>query len=205
MPYGFSMKNDNKIIWPEFEDEEAWRTIKQSVDGRERITSEALGQPIDVAALGAIRVRVTSDHKALEPMVPLGRRHAVSQSIRDFIETIEPGVHQFIPVEVTFSNGEAPTEKYYLANICNLVDAVDKANSRMKKSSYGSKFIVTGSSNAKVVLNKSAINEMALWIDSSITGMNFMSDDLYEKLQSEKCTRFDFIEAQISSVAVSTP
>jgi hypothetical protein len=205
MPYGFSMKNDNKIIWPEYEDEDVWRTIKQSVNGRERATYEAFGQPMDVAALGAVRVRITSNHTALEPMVPLGKRYAVSQSIREFIETLEPGVHQFIPLEITFRNGEAPTEKYYLVNICNLVDAVDKANSRMKKSSYGSRFIVTGSSNAKVVLKKRAIHEMSLWVDSSITGMNFMSDDLYEKLHLEKCTRFDFIQAQISSVEVSTP
>jgi hypothetical protein len=205
MPYGFSMKNDNKLIWPEFEDEEVWRTVKQSVDGRERVTSDALGHPIDVAALGTIRVKLTSDHKALEPMVPLGRRHAVSQSIRDFIEALEPDVHQFIPVEITFRNGEAPTEKYYLVNICNLVDAVDKANSRMKKSSYGSRFIVSGSSNAKVVLYNNAIQGMALWIDASIIGLNFMSDGLYEILKSEKCTRFDFIEAQINSVEVWTP
>jgi hypothetical protein len=204
MPYGFSMKLDNKIIWPEFEDEEVWRTIKQSVDGRERVTYEALGQPIDVAALGAIRVRITSNHGALEPMVPLKKRSAVSQSIRDFIETIEPGVHQFIPVEVTLSNGEAPAENYYLINICNLVDAVDQANSKMKKASYGNSFIVSGSSNAKVVLDKSAIQRMALWIDSSITGMEFMSDELYARLQTSTCTRFDFIEAQINSVEVST-
>jgi hypothetical protein len=188
------MKHDSGIVWPVFEDEDIWRTAKQTVDGRDWVIGEAKGRPIDVAALGEVRVQVTSGQTSLEPMFPLKYRHAVSKSLRDFICAIEPDVHQFISVDISLRDGSFPPEPYYLINICNRVDAVDEQHTRMSRSSYGDVFLASGS-NDRIALRDDEVNSMAIWIDARVVGWEFMSDRLHKRLKYTGCTRFDFVAA----------
>ena len=202
MPYAFTMKHDGRIVRAAFEDEEVWRSVKQTIDGREWDIGRAKGRPIDAAAIGAVRVQITSDQSDLEPMIPLKKRNAVSQTIRDFIESVEPGVHQFIPAYITLKDGSIPKESYYLINICNLVDALDLSRTQMTKSSYGSQFIASGK-NDRIVLQEKKIDGLAIWIDVNVIGAEFMSDALHDKLHAIKCTRFDFTATAASGEKVS--
>jgi hypothetical protein len=196
MPYGFRMRHDNNIVWPVFEDDDIWRTLKQTVDGRDWAVGEARGNAINVAAVGPVRVRIASGQSSIDPMVPLKMRYAVSETIRQFIEFLEPGVHQFIPVQITLSNGDAPHEPHYLVNICNRVAAVDGERTRMSRASYGTAFLASGARDI-IVLHEDRVAGMALWIDPGIVGWDFMNNALHDKLQSLGCTRLDFSQATL--------
>jgi hypothetical protein len=50
--------------------------------------------------------------------------YIITNRIRDVIEALEPGVHQYLPVEFFYKNGtQLPGERWYL-NICNRLDTI---------------------------------------------------------------------------------
>lgn len=50
----------------------------------------------------------------------------VSDKVKAIIERLEPGVHQFFPLE-TLCRGNQPGPQMHLLNICNRLDSVDHA------------------------------------------------------------------------------
>ncbi|MEM7547035.1 MAG: DUF1629 domain-containing protein [Pseudomonadota bacterium] len=57
----------------------------------------------------------------------------VDDRVRDAAEAIEPGVHQFFPVEMTMQRtGETPERPHFLLNVCTMVDSVDPVHSNIK-------------------------------------------------------------------------
>ncbi len=51
----------------------------------------------------------------------------ITSRIRDVIEKLEPGVHQYLPFEFYYKDGEKiPGERWYL-NICNRLDTIAAA------------------------------------------------------------------------------
>lgn len=196
MPYVFTMKLDAKYIKTSFENENVWQQVAQEWKGRRWPISYSFGHPIDVGALGDVRVRITSAHKTLPPMFPAKFRLAVSQAIRDHIETVDAGIHQFIPMNVTLKNGEAPPGPYYLVNICRVVDAVDALNTTARRASGNGSFLVTSHASGDIFLYKEMVSSLVLWMDKDVAGCWFMSDSLHEKVLSSS-PRFYFIEAKL--------
>lgn len=197
MPYAFSMKLDAKYIKTSFENEDVWQQVEQEWKGRRWPISYSFGYPIDVEALGDVRVQITSAHKTLPPMFPAKFRHAVSQTIREYIETVDVGIHQFIPMSVMLKSGEAPPEPYYLVNICRVVDAVDTSKTTLRRANGNGSFLLTNDWSGSVTLHGDLISNLALWIDRDVTGSSFMSTALYEKVSS-RSSRYYFIEADVS-------
>ena len=54
----------------------------------------------------------------------------VSDRARQVIERLEPGVHQFFPVEYVDSEGEHIENRFWFV-VCNRLDAVDRGHSNM--------------------------------------------------------------------------
>jgi hypothetical protein len=50
----------------------------------------------------------------------------VSERFKDFVEQWEPGIHQFIPMEVYNSKEKPPISKHYWFNICSRVSSVNE-------------------------------------------------------------------------------
>jgi hypothetical protein len=53
---------------------------------------------------------------------------AVSPRFRDLVEQFEPGVHQFLPVEIYKKRTGAPVATYYWFVVCQRIDSVDRAH-----------------------------------------------------------------------------
>lgn len=49
----------------------------------------------------------------------------VSGRFRDLVERFEPGVHQFLPVNMVHKKGEAPFDTFYWFVCCQLIDSLD--------------------------------------------------------------------------------
>jgi len=57
----------------------------------------------------------------------------ISQAIVDLIEELEPGVHQYFPVEFIMKSGPQPAQKYYSLNVCTNLKTLDFEKSRVFK------------------------------------------------------------------------
>ena len=53
----------------------------------------------------------------------------IPQSVIDLIERHEPGVHRYWPTEIEYQDG--PLEGRFLLNICNRLDSIDVASSKV--------------------------------------------------------------------------
>src|SRR5262249_50863791 len=93
----------------------------------------------------------------------------VSEKFRELVESREPGVHQFMPVDVFGKvGGAAPSHRYWL-NVCQRKDCVDPVASKFEwvKDYSG----VTGFWNdrahpdSKLVFSKEKIGNMQLWVN----------------------------------------
>jgi len=196
MPYGFCMQHDGFIVKSEFEDDAVWQTLRPKVGALS--TPNVDGKPIDLDVLGTVRFKITSSHQDLEPMFPTKHRNAVSAEIREFIESIEPGVHQFIPTDINLQDGSKASGQYYLVNICNQLDAVDDVRSELNKSVYSNVYISVGNPNDRFILRQDVVGEKSLWIDSRVVGVEFMSDQLHDAITSSNSSRLAFIKAEFS-------
>lgn len=123
---------------------------------------------------------------------------AVSEQLRNKIEELEPGVHQFFPIELELLKGERPDQPYYLLNIMNVIDAIDPeksvSDSIHSPYSFGTSHFWNrpeSKRNTRIVLYKNVIAGMCIWNDVNSYGDIFMSDELYDFIKKNKLTRLD--------------
>jgi len=107
------------------------------------------------------------------------------------VEELEPGIHQFFPVELTAKDGEVLEKRHWLLNICNRVDAVDLSKSEQPPTgkSYDS-HIVRSPGEAPIVLRKEVIAGKCVWIDRRIGFASFFSDELMHFMEKHEFAKF---------------
>ena len=145
------------------------------------------GVPIDPAEAPS-RFRVGIPAARLPDFFGLAEGgYCVSDLVRDKIEELEPGVHQFLPAAITAKGGEVPQQRYSLFHICNRVDAIDPEKSVLSydeglktfdRSSRG----LPPDATPRMVLRKEAVAGMCAWVDRRWKYGYFMSDALAEFL-----------------------
>ena len=118
----------------------------------------------------------------------------VSDVLRDKIEELEPGVHRFFDADITCKGGEKPAKRYWLFQICNLVDAINEEKSILFTIGNGFKIFqrygLGPNVEPKLVFHKEAINGMCIWMDERFSGF-FMSDELVDFIRKNKLTRLE--------------
>ncbi|MBA4613950.1 DUF1629 domain-containing protein, partial [Stappia taiwanensis] len=104
--------------------------------------------------------------RELADLLKTASHFLVSGKMRDAIEVLEPGVHQFQLVELIWSDGSHAAD-YFWFNICNRVDGMDREktthpfNDRIGRWSFveGRKYVVSLKQTAG----------FHAWIDSRLT------------------------------------
>jgi hypothetical protein len=93
----------------------------------------------------------------------------VSEKFRLLVEKYEPGVHQFIPVDIYDKVGGPVSSRRYWLNVCRRKDCVDPVRSKFEwKTDYSG---VTGywddraHPDSKLVFSKEKIGDMHLWVN----------------------------------------
>ena len=118
----------------------------------------------------------------------------VSKRLKDAVEATEPGVHQFIPVEVLHKDDTPYGEPFWYFIICSRIDAVDPSRGGVEKLFYTAapdKFpdkyfweIKTGG-RSKLAVSKEKTAGRAAWRDTRYTTGTFFSDALIERMKAE--------------------
>ena len=152
------------------------------------------GVPVDDPAHAPSRFRLEIAAARLPDVFVLSSGWGVSDLVRDMVEELEPGVHQFLPAEITAKGRERPEKRYWFLHICNRVDAIDPDKSVLRvddKGRYHWDRLPAGE-QARMVLRKEVIAGKCLWIDRRWLPRGvFMSDELFDFLTEGK--RKDFI------------
>ena len=161
--------------------------------------SDHHGLPIDPDIVPR-RAFIQTKAKRLMDFVSLRFRKGVTDAFRQKVEELEPGVHQFIPVEIFTRDGEPVEKTYYLMNVCHRVDAIDEEKSIVTwkgipgieekrhcimwglPEGYTKE---TWHKNYRLVFKKELIEGMCMWIDRRYPGL-FYSDELFEFVEKAK-------------------
>jgi len=86
----------------------------------------------------------------------------VSERLKEAIEYLEPGVHQFFPIKVVDSNGVEIATRY-LWVICSSLDSVDPDETNLMLKSW--RWSAEGIENPKLVFNRERIGSHQFWRD----------------------------------------
>jgi hypothetical protein len=124
--------------------------------------------------------------------------NSVSTRLRDLIEEIEPGVHQFEPVKFVNKRGELIEDRWCWI-ICNRLDSVDRERTTLilKPSPSGiSIWRPEGIVNPRTYFSLAAIGDTQFWYDKYLVGPPYISNNAKERLESAKMTGFKFTLAK---------
>ncbi|MCA3585603.1 MAG: hypothetical protein IOD03_18190 [Methylocystis sp.] len=127
-------------------------------------------------------------------------RPIVSQDWKDAIESLEPGVHQFIPIEVYDEIGTPYGRKYYYLNIKSILDAIDPdgENVYLSEGQYNRRVDRTGPIPWNLL--RANYGNHHLWRQSK-DGLGreriFISDQLYKKIKMLRPQPVQFIPCSV--------
>ncbi len=119
---------------------------------------------------------------------------AISQRLKDAIEAIEPGVHQFIPFDLLNKDGSPYEAQFYFYNICTEVDAVNPVLGGVKKRFYGLSpeehpdiysWQIKSGGDKNLAVFKNRIAGRAIWTDRRYTVVRFFSDTLLARMRAD--------------------
>lgn len=150
--------------------------------------SDHLGRPFP-EDLFPRQVRFTKGKKLSDYNGIVGGGTAVSQAFKDAVELIEPGVHQFFPVEILLKDGTLYKDPIYFLNIATRVESINPELGGFNKS-FSSKtpdryYWSAASGKAEfLAVYKDRLAGRALWKDNRFGGhYEFASDALLEQLR----------------------
>lgn len=128
---------------------------------------------------------------------PWGGFHLVSEPFVKIVESLDPGMHQFIKIENTFNRRGNPLSRiYYIMNETNHLSAtnIEKSNVEIKNSTINintlNKTSIIQSMHIrdpfKIVLKRSVIGDLNMWrgAPGDLRHM-FFSEQLYRRVLSE--------------------
>jgi len=118
--------------------------------------------------------------------VGIGGSHAVSQRFKDAIESVEPGIHQFIPFELWGQGGELIEKPFYFWRIRTSLDAISPELGGVKPSRNSPNHqwnILPGDGREKLAVHKVSIDGRAAWCDVRMPVRRFVLDEAVTALK----------------------
>jgi hypothetical protein len=126
-----------------------------------------------------------------------GGAPCLSSAVRDLIEALEPGVHQFFPVDIYGVDGNIREPRRYLLNVTGLVDAI--VEGRYAVLNDGSR-LYRASSRSPIKVRRQDVSNLHLWRDRRLVYQHFLvSDVLYRKIADAGYGAFDLGIAEETS------
>lgn len=136
--------------------------------------------------------------KSIPGLFSIRYGYAVHEQLKDKIEELEPGVHQFIEFELVTRGGVVSKNRYFFLNIRNVVSALDEDHSKLPENvDFKNRYIISNSIHspieARIVFKKNIVKEKCLWIEEKMGFNNneFISDELYNFIVENKLAKMD--------------
>jgi hypothetical protein len=118
-----------------------------------------------------------------------GGTPCLSASARKMIEDLEPGVHQWFPVDIFNADGTIREPRRYMLNVCQLVDAIE--DGYYVTSPNGAR-TYSGGSFYPLKIRRQDVAGLHLWRDRRANFEDlFVSDALYGRIVENNYGAFD--------------
>ena len=159
--------------------------IDRTPDGGGMIAGINSGRPVNPEHMPTKAERHNGNNHAV-PLLDVDSHSGsffVNHKFRDILEELEPGTHQFFPVEV-FENGEKIADYYWL-NICNRLDTYHPELT-YPRNERGFFKPVAGQP-ASLVFSSEAIGSHHMWVDK-FAGPQFISNEFADRIMSAGLT-----------------
>jgi hypothetical protein len=131
----------------------------------------------------------------------LVKHHAIfiaSDRFRRVVESLEPNVHQFVPVEITWTNGGTAIPYYFLYP-CKRIDSVNEALTTYEANQYkdGPK-TWSHRPGGKLVFDLGKIGSTHMWLDRGYHNTDgiMVSETLKRALETEGLTGILYFERE---------
>jgi uncharacterized protein DUF1629 len=139
------------------------------------------------------RLRLTRAKTMYDWLTLRGGGTLVSSRLRDAVEELDPGRHQFFPVVVE-DNGVARRGDFFVFNVVGRIEAIIEDRSNLKASGRGN--VKNWSYERRVgpwqcALDAAVIGGRACWVEHRFGECWFISDRLAALLQERKLSGFD--------------
>lgn len=147
------------------------------------------------------RLQITSDHETLPPFLAARISWAVPQSVIDAIESLEPGVHRYWPVDITMKDG-SKAEPRWLLNICNRLDTISREHSNVGEVGTDPKFsilVMRPDGPKRIVSHREKVGQHALWCEYKYQVAIVISNELAELFREIGTEGLDF-EMEIEEI-----
>jgi hypothetical protein len=171
------------VLIEEFSREEEWGPNGPRLKGR-------LADAEPSFTKNDVPVRVTLDRDVSDcarfVLAIGGGAWIVSQRFKDLVESLEPGVHNFLATELVFSKGAPATEPYYFLQHRQDLDsiALDRSDHTEIDRYDGSKTFLLNIKNHSLVMDKSKTKGCHLWKEKKAKYQRFfLSDQLLQKIK----------------------
>lgn len=133
------------------------------------------------------KVRWLSTVRAVPDYDKCGGVPYVSERLRDLIEQFEPGVHQFIPVDLYRPKAKEPFATHYWFVVCSRIDSVDAEHTTFHWEGDRSRGIGfwngKGDQSLKLIFSGSQIGQHHVWIDQYLNpNWLYISDTFHDAL-----------------------
>jgi hypothetical protein len=144
-------------------------------------------------------------NKTIPDIGPISAKLSMCREARELIESFEPDVHQFFPVEITRKRSTKPIyrldgrileEPYFLFNVQTILDAVwiDRSQLQVFRHLPDATPVVGAlPGNYNIVLRKSVIDGHHIWRGGYQMGHNlFFSDALVAAIEAKRLRKLEF-------------
>lgn len=170
---------------------------EEEVTRHRKMISEAeksTGQQIGMGPLTSIRLdaslaprtaRQTSDHKKLYDFVPTRYAWLLSRRAMELIESIDRGIHQFIPFDLRLKDGFPAPEPRWIFNNCARLDtaiAPEHSTAGPVMPDNPNWFFAFDPGPQKLAVYKDKVAHRAIWSDRRFKRL-FVSDLFWNELQ----------------------
>jgi hypothetical protein len=120
----------------------------------------------------------------------------VSEALRELIEDLEPGVHQFEPVDFVTTKGDL-RERRWFWQICNRLDTVHREKTSWVLDGRAWRLPLPGDKKhpwdkRHHVFDTRKIGHAQFWNDKHIINADFCSDEAFERINEADLTGFRF-------------
>ena len=155
------------------------------------------GQKIDTSGLDLRFIRKYKRGVLSDFPFGLPGPNTCSAALRDAIEELEPGIHQFVPVDLFWKDGAPTGERVFLMNAGQKIESIDAENSQSLLPSIdvdGNPYYAitgTGGRNYHIVIKRKVVGERHFWREGGVAGRIFggnffCSDALSDLIRSRK-------------------
>lgn len=122
------------------------------------------GRPLEPAHIPT-KIQIDGPKRELTDLRE-GLAFFVDEKFKDVVESLEPGVHQFFPVEFVWKDGSHAADRFWFVP-CYRLDSVDRKSTTFE---FRSIWYLDGDANKRLVFNRSQIGERHIWMDKYISG-----------------------------------